>query len=173
MSSFIQLVKTRRIPLLFSLLIASGFGASAFAQDEGPPVDAATPLDGSTETETVATDEQPVANEAADENKGLVQKLNDALAPVDGAFGDVNAVIGNNFIFYPIPLTAAQEDGTPGQSIPAAVLVLISGATFFTLRMKFVNVRAFKHAILVTAGKYDDPADAGEVTHFQALTAAL
>ena len=62
MSSFIQLVKARSIPLLFSLLIASGFGASAFAQDEGPPIDAAAPIDGSTETETVASVEQPVAD---------------------------------------------------------------------------------------------------------------
>ena len=57
--------------------------------------------------------------------------------------------------------------------IPLAVLWLVIGAVFATLRMKFINVRAFKHAILVTAGKYDKPGDAGEVNHFQALSAAL
>ncbi len=39
--------------------------------------------------------------------------------------------------------------------------------------MNFINLRAFKHSILLVMGKYDDPKDAGEVTHFQALTAAL
>ncbi|MCA9064233.1 MAG: sodium:alanine symporter family protein, partial [Planctomycetaceae bacterium] len=39
--------------------------------------------------------------------------------------------------------------------------------------MGFINFRGFKHAILVTMGRYDDPTDAGEVSHFQALTAAL
>ncbi len=39
--------------------------------------------------------------------------------------------------------------------------------------MGFINFRAFKHAILVTAGRYDSKHDHGEVSHFQALTAAL
>ncbi|MDA1015471.1 MAG: alanine:cation symporter family protein, partial [Planctomycetota bacterium] len=56
---------------------------------------------------------------------------------------------------------------------PIVVLWLVLGAIFFTLRMNFINFRAFKHAILVTAGKYDNPSDHGEVSHFQALTAAL
>ncbi|MDA0833020.1 MAG: alanine/glycine:cation symporter family protein [Planctomycetota bacterium] len=59
------------------------------------------------------------------------------------------------------------------QSIPFAVLWLVIGATFFTLRMGFISIRGFKHAILVTMGKYDDPEDVGEVSHFQALSAAL
>lgn len=57
--------------------------------------------------------------------------------------------------------------------VPAAVLWLIIGATFFTIRMNFINVRGFKHAVHVTAGKYDNPDDEGEVSHFQALTSAL
>ena len=39
--------------------------------------------------------------------------------------------------------------------------------------MGFINIRGFTHAVKVTAGKYDDPNDEGEVSHFQALTAAL
>lgn len=58
-------------------------------------------------------------------------------------------------------------------SIPLAVLILLLGATFFTIKMKFINFRGFRHAIAVTAGRYDNPEDEGEVTHFQALTAAL
>jgi len=57
--------------------------------------------------------------------------------------------------------------------IPAVVAWLGFGAIFLTLRMGFVNLRAFRHAVDVTAGHYDDPRDAGEVNHFQALAAAL
>jgi AGCS family alanine or glycine:cation symporter len=56
---------------------------------------------------------------------------------------------------------------------PLIVLWLIGGAIFFTLRMGFINLRAFKHAIDVVRGRYDDPAEEGEVSHFQALSAAL
>ena len=62
-------------------------------------------------------------------------------------------------------------DGSLG--FPFIVLWLMVGAVFFTLRMKFINFRGFRHAIEVASGKYDDPKDPGEVTHFQALTAAL
>jgi AGCS family alanine or glycine:cation symporter len=57
--------------------------------------------------------------------------------------------------------------------IPFIVLWLIVGAIFFTLRMGFVNFRAFGHAISVVRGHYDNPTETGEVTHFQALAAAL
>ncbi|MBI1315144.1 amino acid carrier protein [bacterium] len=62
---------------------------------------------------------------------------------------------------------------TPTHNVPLAVLLLVSGAIFFTLRMGFINFRGFKHAVLVTAGRYDNKHDHGEVSHFQALTAAL
>ncbi|MGB8224687.1 MAG: alanine/glycine:cation symporter family protein [Polyangiales bacterium] len=57
--------------------------------------------------------------------------------------------------------------------LPFIVFWLIAGATFFTLRFGFINLRAFKHAWVVTTGHYDDPDDPGEVTHFQALSSAL
>jgi AGCS family alanine or glycine:cation symporter len=60
---------------------------------------------------------------------------------------------------------------TPG--VPIVVLWLILGAVFFTLRMRFINVRGFRHAIDVVRGRYDNPDDEGEVTHFQALASAL
>jgi AGCS family alanine or glycine:cation symporter len=59
------------------------------------------------------------------------------------------------------------------QQLPAVVVWLVCGALFFTLRMGFVNVRAFGHAVAVTAGKYDKAGDPGEVSHFQALSSAL
>lgn len=57
--------------------------------------------------------------------------------------------------------------------MPLVVLWLIIGAIFFTLRMKFINIRAFGHSIDVVRGRYDDPNETGEVSHFQALSAAL
>ncbi|MDJ0635957.1 MAG: alanine/glycine:cation symporter family protein [Xenococcaceae cyanobacterium MO_188.B29] len=57
--------------------------------------------------------------------------------------------------------------------MPLIVLWLIAGGIFFTLRMRFINFRAFKHAIDVVQGKYDNAEDEGDVSHFQALAAAL
>jgi len=66
------------------------------------------------------------------------------------------------------------EQGNPIKSqIPMIVAWLILGAIFFTIYMGFINFRGFKHAIDVVRGRYDNPDDAGEVTHFQALTTAL
>ncbi|NCG18043.1 MAG: amino acid carrier protein [Rhodobacterales bacterium] len=62
----------------------------------------------------------------------------------------------------------------PNQAaMPIVVLWLVLGAIFFTFRMSFVNLRAFTHAIRVTAGQYDNPDDEGEISHFQALSSAL
>jgi AGCS family alanine or glycine:cation symporter len=60
------------------------------------------------------------------------------------------------------------------KSIPFVLIWLVVGAIFFTIFMKFVNFTAFKHALDVVRGKYDNPEkETGEVSHFQALTAAL
>ncbi len=57
--------------------------------------------------------------------------------------------------------------------IPFIVIWLIFGATFFTFRMGFINIRGFKHAIDLAKGKYSDPDAPGKVTHFQALSTAV
>ncbi|MFT5182934.1 MAG: AGCS family alanine or glycine:cation symporter [Flavobacteriales bacterium] len=63
---------------------------------------------------------------------------------------------------------------TPLQKeIPFVLIWLLVGALFFTLYMRFINVTGFRHALDVVRGKFDDPKDPGEVSHFQALTAAL
>jgi AGCS family alanine or glycine:cation symporter len=74
------------------------------------------------------------------------------------------------FIFWD-PISAMGFD--IGTSIPIVVVWLVFGALFFTIKMNFINVRAFKHAIDLVRGKYDDPNDEGEVSHFQALATAL
>lgn len=63
---------------------------------------------------------------------------------------------------------------TKTQGIPLIVLWLVLGAVFFTIRMKFINVRGIKHSIQLVRGKFDDPSHkSGEISHFQALVTAL
>ena len=57
--------------------------------------------------------------------------------------------------------------------IPIVVVWLVIGAIFFTIKMRFINFKGFKHAIDLVAGKYSNPNDKGEVSHFQALATAL
>ncbi|MBN1251912.1 MAG: amino acid carrier protein [Bacteroidales bacterium] len=65
-------------------------------------------------------------------------------------------------------------NGDPrAMSIPFVVVWLVIGAIFFTVKMGFVNFRGFKHSIQLIKGKYDNPNDKGEVSHFQALATAL
>lgn len=80
-------------------------------------------------------------------------------------FGYVVAPLGA-VLMWRLPLPVLRE-------MPLVVLVLFGGAVFFTFRFRFINFRAFPHAIAVLRGKYDNPDDPGEVTHFQALTSAL
>ena len=77
----------------------------------------------------------------------------------------------NTVFFYDVMFWDNAND--PNIQIPIVVLWLVLGSVFLTLRMGFINIRAFKHAINVTRGKYSDPNDTGEVSHFQALAAAL
>jgi len=94
-------------------------------------------------------------------------------------------------IFYAIPFTDSIQ-------IPWVLIVLIGGALYFTIYFKFINFTGFRKAIQVVRGKYDkieqhgsdisyrdhtpggdaietlrNEAAEGEVSHFQALTAAL
>ena len=96
-------------------------------------------------------------------------------------------------IFYEIPFSDTYK-------IPWVLIVLMGGALFFTVYFKFINFTGFRTALRVVQGKYEDiekhGADTlygdqtpnedaniietlrddsahGEVSHFQALTAAL
>lgn len=63
--------------------------------------------------------------------------------------------------------------GFIGFDLPLILFVMVAGGVFFTLRYNFINVKLFKHSIDVIKGKYDNPDDEGQISHFQALTAAL
>lgn len=82
------------------------------------------------------------------------------------------AVFGS--ILYDTPRPLLKPNGTQQKNaIPLIVVWLILGAIFFTLKMGFINFTGIKQAINLVRGKYSDPNDKGEVSHFQALTTAL
>jgi len=60
-----------------------------------------------------------------------------------------------------------------GETIPFVVIALLGTGVFLTLRMRFIQLRRLPHGFGVTSGKYDDPEEPGDVSHFQALTTAL
>ncbi len=95
------------------------------------------------------------ASAMAQEAGSLDQRVNAAFATATGPFVSL--------IFAPLP----------GTSFPWIVMWLVVGASIFTLYFGFVQFRFFGHAIKLVKGDYSDPNDAGEVSHFQALTTAL
>lgn len=61
----------------------------------------------------------------------------------------------------------------PIGSIPLMIVALLGTGIFITIKLGFPQVRKVWHGIKVTAGKYDDPNDEGDLNHFRALTTAL
>jgi len=51
--------------------------------------------------------------------------------------------------------------------------VLLGTGVFFTLYLKFPQIRFFRHAIKIVSGKYEKDEFQGDTTHFQSLTTAL
>ena len=117
------------------------------------------------------------------QEKGLDQQIDQAFGNATGWFV--------NFIFYQIPFS---ED----IKVYWVLFPLILGATYFTFYFKFINFSGFFTSINIVRGKYDEidhheslkeegistPGEdikgtiaieehEGEVSHFQALTAAL
>ncbi len=117
------------------------------------------------------------------QEKGLDQQIDEAFGNATGWFV--------NFIFYQIPFSDDVK-------IYWVLFPLILGATYFTFYFRFINFRGFFTSVNIVRGKYDDidhhesligagdstpGGDAietiaiegheGEVSHFQALTAAL
>lgn len=60
-----------------------------------------------------------------------------------------------------------------GERIAIMVILLLGTGLYLTVRTGFVQFTRLGHGFGVTTGKYDDPDDPGDVSHFQALTTAL
>jgi alanine or glycine:cation symporter, AGCS family len=90
----------------------------------------------------------------------LAQRIDSAFAGATGWFVAL--------VFAELPTA-----GWLGQDLPWIVGWLVTGALVFTLYFGFIQFRAFGHAIALVTGKYVAPGDKGEVSHFQALSAAL
>jgi len=56
---------------------------------------------------------------------------------------------------------------------PPLIILLVGTGIFVTIRNRLVQLRGFKHSFELISGKYDKPEFAGEISHFQALSAAL
>ncbi|MBT8252977.1 MAG: alanine:cation symporter family protein [Bacteroidia bacterium] len=53
------------------------------------------------------------------------------------------------------------------------LIILIGGGLYLLVRSRFMPFQFIGHAIQVLRGKYDDPDDPGQISHFQALSTAL
>ena len=115
------------------------------------------------------------------QEKGLDEKVNDAFMPF--------ASWWEGFVLTSIPIGE--------YNIPIVLILLICGATFFTIYFKFPSISQFPLAINTVRGKYDeldhhgveqtdlnvadgdlqgtikDESQEGEVSHFQALATAV
>ncbi len=89
--------------------------------------------------------------------KSVDQKIDGLLAPL--------AKLAVTVIFYSVDIG--------GQSVPIVLILLGGTAVILTLLFGFINLRAFGLALKTIRGKYSSKKDPGEITHFQALTAAL
>ena len=78
--------------------------------------------------------------------------------------------------FYDIPMQSLEHfliafaDYAWG---PWLLALLIGGGCFLLIYSRFLPFRHVRHAIDIVRGRYDDPQDEGDVTHFQALSSAL
>jgi AGCS family alanine or glycine:cation symporter len=60
-----------------------------------------------------------------------------------------------------------------GETVPIMVMALLGTGVYLTIRLGFIQLRRLGHGFAVTTGRYDDPEEPGDVSHFQALTTAL
>lgn len=147
-------------------------------------VDGAIP-DAPKDTDDVS---EPITAEAEEPLGAFDAKKKAFEKQLDDAFGKVNGWLAP-ILFVDITAgsfkeAVVDEDGKPvlddggnptmeGPGLPLILALLLAGAIFFTFRFGFINIRLFFHSLAVIRGKYDDPDDHGEISHFQALTSAL
>lgn len=85
------------------------------------------------------------------------QRIDNAIGPISKALSEV--------VFFPVTIF--------GEEVPVVLILLAGTAVFLTCFFGFINFRAFKLALRTVRGKYSSRKDPGEITHFQALSAAL
>lgn len=71
------------------------------------------------------------------------------------------------FLVWELGIPAGEE------VIPLVVIALLGTGIYLTIRLGFIQIRRLGHGFGVTSGRYDDPNEPGDVSHFQALTTAL
>ena len=74
-----------------------------------------------------------------------------------------DAVAG--FVFFTVPVL--------GTDLPLIVVWLVAGGLFFTVYLRFINIRGFAQALRIVSGRYAQAGDPGEISQFSALTTAV
>jgi alanine or glycine:cation symporter, AGCS family len=93
----------------------------------------------------------------SDQTAGFADAINNALTPVSDFVSSI--------IFYSVTVA--------GVSLPLVVVWLITAGVILTFYFRFINLRGFRHAWgLVFRPKSEEGGD-GEISHFEALSAAL
>lgn len=98
------------------------------------------------------------AQEASAGSQSVAEIINEKFKPI--------AETVNEVIFYKIKFSETLQ-------IDLVLLILAFTAVFLTVRFKFINIFGLKRSFLTLSGRYSEDDDPGEITHFQALTAAL
>jgi AGCS family alanine or glycine:cation symporter len=83
---------------------------------------------------------------------------------IDKFFGDYTSGFVKS-VFFTVKIN--------GYEVLAVVLWLAAAGVILTFAFQFVNIRSFGLALRTVRGKYSNADDPGEVTHFQALSAAV
>ena len=89
----------------------------------------------------------------------------DTLAASIDAFMAPLASALSAFVFFSVSVF--------GQQVPLVVAWLAIGALFFTLYLRFINIRGFWLAFRHVRGDFKDPSADGEISHFRALATAI
>jgi len=172
----------RRFSATFFLMIMLATPA-AYSSDAGPTAQAPNTAQGSDAGLKVTAPAPPVAPAPAEATESATAPLRAGQGtPTDqvSGFESVDKMFGK-YLVGPIATVMFWDaffwdnDSENNKQFPFVVLWLVLGAIFFTLKMKFVNIRGFWHGIELVRGKYASKEDDshGEVSHFQALSSAL
>ncbi|QDV24859.1 alanine/glycine:cation symporter family protein [Aureliella helgolandensis] len=177
------------ILLFFSMLLGSLWAVPLRAQDTTLPDPAST-----TEVDGGVTAGSTVEAEA-----DATPKPQEVDEWIDAKFKPI-ADGWESLVLTSIPLPFSANEEGKYKRVPFVLILLVSGALFFTLAFGFINIRLLPFATQVVSGKFDsieklgttpvkhvdlneldgdivdtirDESETGEVSHFQALATAV